>query len=96
MPVEDLSWDGPLEKEMTAHSSILAWRILWTEELSGLHTVWDLKELDMTEPLTQTLYLSAPEFFVGFYLFSIDIFLICHFRTFLHTFLYRASLRQAF
>ena len=50
--MEDLSWDGPLEKEMTTHSSILAWRILWTEELSGLHTVLDLKELDMTEPLT--------------------------------------------
>ena len=26
----------PLEKEMTAHSSILAWRIPWTEEPGGL------------------------------------------------------------
>ena len=36
---EDLSQEGPLEKEMATHSSILAWRILWTEEPSGLHTV---------------------------------------------------------
>ena len=29
-------WKDPLEKEMAAHSSILAWEIPWTEELSGL------------------------------------------------------------
>ena len=28
-----------LEKEMAAHSSILAWEISWTEEPGGLHTV---------------------------------------------------------
>ena len=28
--------ENPLEKEMAAHSSILAWRIPWTEEPSGL------------------------------------------------------------
>ena len=32
-------WDDPLEKEMAIHSSILAWRIPWTEEPGGLHTV---------------------------------------------------------
>ena len=30
--VQSLSWEGPLEKEKATHSSILAWRILWTEE----------------------------------------------------------------
>jgi len=25
-------WDEPLEKEMASHSSILAWRIPWTDE----------------------------------------------------------------
>ena len=30
--VWSLSWEDPLEKEMTTHSSILAWRIPWTEE----------------------------------------------------------------
>jgi len=28
--------EDPLEKEMATHSSILAWRILWTEEPGGL------------------------------------------------------------
>ena len=28
-------WEDPLEKRMTAHSSMLAWRIPWTEELVG-------------------------------------------------------------
>ena len=32
-----LGWEDPLEKEMATHSSILAWRIPWTEEPSGLH-----------------------------------------------------------
>ena len=30
--VPSLGWEDPLEKEMVTHSSILAWRILWTEE----------------------------------------------------------------
>ena len=37
--VRSLSWDDPLEKEMATHSSILAWRILWTEESSGLQSM---------------------------------------------------------
>ena len=32
MQVQSLVWEGPLEKEMATHSSILAWKILWTEE----------------------------------------------------------------
>ena len=31
--VQSLGWEDPLEKEMATHSSILAWKILWTEEL---------------------------------------------------------------
>ena len=30
--VRSLGWEDPLEKEMAIHSSILAWRIPWTEE----------------------------------------------------------------
>ena len=30
--VRTLGWEDPLEKEMSTHSSILAWRIPWTEE----------------------------------------------------------------
>ena len=31
-PVRSLGWEDPLEKEMTAHSSILAWKIPWMAE----------------------------------------------------------------
>ena len=34
--VRSLGWEGPLEKEMSTHSSILAWEIPWTEEPGGL------------------------------------------------------------
>ena len=34
--VRSLGWEDPLEKEMATHSSILAWRSPWTEELGGL------------------------------------------------------------
>ena len=34
--VWSLGWEDPLEKGMTIHSSIIAWRILWTEDPSGL------------------------------------------------------------
>ena len=37
--VRSLGWEDPLEKEMATHSSILAWRILWTEELGGLQSM---------------------------------------------------------
>ena len=34
--VQSLGWEDPLEKEMATYSSILAWRIPWTEEPGGL------------------------------------------------------------
>ena len=34
--VRTLDWEDPLEKEMATGSSILAWRIPWTEEPGGL------------------------------------------------------------
>ena len=30
--VQPLGWEDPLEKEMATHSSIIAWKISWTEE----------------------------------------------------------------
>ena len=36
--VQSLSWEDPLEKEMAIHSSILAWKIPWTEEPGGLQS----------------------------------------------------------
>ena len=42
--VQSLGWEDPLEKEMTTHSSTLAWKIPWTEEpvrlqITGLQRV---------------------------------------------------------
>jgi len=37
--VQSLGWEDTLEKEMTTHSSILAWRIPWTEEPGGLQSM---------------------------------------------------------
>ena len=34
--VPSLGWEDFLEKEMAAHSSIIVWKIPWTEELGGL------------------------------------------------------------
>ena len=39
MQVQFLSWGDPLEKGMATHSNILAWKMPWTEEPGGLHTV---------------------------------------------------------
>ena len=37
--VRSLGQEDPLEEEMAAHSSILAWEILWTEEPGGLQSM---------------------------------------------------------
>ena len=37
--VRSLGWEDPLEKGKATHSSILAWRIPWTEEPSGLQSL---------------------------------------------------------
>ena len=48
-PVQSLGQEDPLEKRMTTHSSILAWRIPWTEEPGRQYNPWGLKESDRTE-----------------------------------------------
>ena len=37
--VQSLGWEDPLEKGMATHFSILAWRILWTEEPGRLQSM---------------------------------------------------------
>ena len=51
MWVRSLSQKVPLEKEMATHSSVLAWKLPWTEEPSGLQSM-ECKEPDMIEPLS--------------------------------------------
>ena len=38
--VQSLGPEDPLEKGMATHSSILAWRIPWTEEPGELQSMW--------------------------------------------------------
>ena len=40
--VQSRGQEDPLEKKMAIHSSILAWRILWTEKPSRLQSTWSL------------------------------------------------------
>ena len=49
--VRSLGGEVPLEEGMATHSSIVAWRIPWTEEPGRLHTVHGVAESDMTEQL---------------------------------------------
>ena len=35
----DPGWEDPLEKEMANHSSVLAWKTLWTEEPGGVQSM---------------------------------------------------------
>ena len=46
--VYSLGWEDPLEKEMTTHCSILAWRIHGQRSLVG-YSPWGHKELDRTK-----------------------------------------------
>ena len=51
--VRFMDWEDALEKEMATHSSILAWRIPWTEEPGGFQSIgW---QRDTTERLSQSL-----------------------------------------
>ena len=52
--VQSLDQKDPLEKGMATHSSILSWRILWSEEPGGLQSIGH-KESDTTEGLTISL-----------------------------------------
>ena len=45
--VQSLGWEDSLEKEMATHTSILAWKIPWTEEPGGLQSMGS-QEWDMT------------------------------------------------
>ena len=54
--VRSLGWEDSLEKDMATHSSILAWRILWTEESGGLQSMGH-KESGRTEGLSLSIFM---------------------------------------
>ena len=53
--VRSLGWEDPLEKRTVTLSSILAWRIPWTEEPGRLQSM-GCKELDTTEQFSPSLF----------------------------------------
>ena len=62
--VQSVSQEDPLEKEMATHTSILAWRIPWTEDPGGLQSM-DHKESDTTERLTFSLFINVDDAYLG-------------------------------
>ena len=55
--IQSLGQESHLDQKMAAYFSILAWRILWTEEPGGLESL-SSKESDTTEQLTLSYFLS--------------------------------------
>ena len=53
--VQSLVWEDPLERGMATHSTVLAWRIPWTEEPGRLQS-WGHKESDTTEQRIHIMY----------------------------------------
>ena len=47
--VGSLGQEDPLEKGMATNSSIIAWRVPWTEKLGGPRSSWGCKESGTTE-----------------------------------------------
>ena len=54
--VRSINWEDPLKQEMATHSSILAWKIPWTEEPGGQQ---GLKELDVQLSTGHSAYQEA-------------------------------------
>ena len=47
--VRSLGWEAPLEKGMATHSSILAWRMPWTEEPGGLQSMGSQSQTQVSD-----------------------------------------------
>ena len=73
--VPSLSLEDPLEKEMATHFSILAQRILWTEEPGRLYSPWGCQESDTTKQLKLSLFtLLTGKFNLFTFILSMDIY----------------------
>ena len=58
MQVQFLGWEDPLEKGMATHSSILAWRIPWTEEPGGLRPTGSQSQKKLKGPSMHRILLN--------------------------------------
>ena len=64
MQVRPLGWEDPLEKEMATRFSILAWRTPWTEEPGRVQSMAGFSELDMTERLMLSCFVTGLIFYL--------------------------------
>ena len=55
MQVPSVGREGPLEEGMATHSSVLAWRIPWTEEPGGPYSPQGCKESEMAKGIAHTI-----------------------------------------
>ena len=68
MWVWSLGWEDPLEEEMAIHSSILVWRIPWTEEPGG-YSLWRRRvRYDWATRIRFSLWSSLSLFYLNFFL----------------------------
>ena len=72
--VRFLGWEDPLEEGMATHSSILVWRITWTEEPGGLQSI-GCKESDTTE-VTEHNIRVAEQYDIPIYIFLSKLYTI--------------------
>ena len=49
MHFQSFRWEDPLQKEIAAHSSILAWEIPWTEEPGGLQSMGSQSQTGLSD-----------------------------------------------
>ena len=49
MRVRNLGGEDPLEKDIATYSSIIAWRIPWTEEPAGLHSIGSKSQIKLKQ-----------------------------------------------
>ena len=59
--IRSLGWEDPLEKGMATHSTILAWRISWTEEPGGLQSMGVTEGRTRLRDFTFTFHFDALE-----------------------------------
>ena len=52
--IDPLGWEDPLEEEMVTQSSILTWRITWTEELGGLQSIGSQSQILLSNSHSST------------------------------------------
>ena len=55
--IQSLGWENLPEKEMAIHSSVLAWRIPWTEEPGGLQSMGSQKSRTQLSDKITTMFL---------------------------------------